>query len=615
MDDHGHGTHCSGIIGGRGNNGKGVAGVNWTAKIMALKFLDSFGSGWTSDAITCMEYALAIQAKRGYRMVWSNSWSGGGYTQSLYDTIALARDKGIIFVAAAGNDKADTDVSPSYPAAYDLPNIISVGASDRFDNCASFSAFYGTNYGLSSVDLFAPGVAILSSLPGNSYAEWSGTSMACPHVSGAIARVWTKLGSTYNWKQIKGIVLNGTENGETGAFANKCVTGGRLNLFNSIQAAIADDPAVFSVTPSRANTGDAITLLGVNFGATKTTLSFQGVNFKEADIVSWTDEKIVAKVSSVLPKGYGMVQVTTAAGISRGAAFGKLPAESMVGRTNVPRGWAAHAQVGNNTWLISGNTYWGQTGLVEKYNLSTNRSVIDSGWMIPTTVSNAGAAAIGSKIFVVGGYNKDTKEVYDLLQIFDTTVGTWTYGKKLPAKVMQLAVVAYNSKIYVFGGLDGYEGNVLKKAYVYDPAINAWSTLADMPTATAYAAGVKYGARIWVMGGFYGYHFGNELKTVQEYDPAANTWTAKPDLIKRRGGAAANVYGNKVFCLHGAGASSSKGNTDSEYYAVSAWINDIYGTDGVYTPGTGKYLNKIYSLGGYLDTLKFSNNVWRFTSP
>lgn len=617
MDDHGHGTHCAGIIGAKGNNGVGICGVAWSAKIMALKFLGEGGSGYTSDAVTCMEYALAEKTANGYtRMVWSNSWGGGAYSETFYDTINAARLAGVLFVAAAGNDGLDADVAPMYPGGYDLPNIISVGSSDRFDHMASNS-----NFGSFAVDLFAPGVEIWSTLPAAIYPEkygsWSGTSMACPEVSGACAVVWTKR-PTLNWKKIKALILNGTEDGKAApAFATKCVTEGRLNLQRSLASTRVDDPAIFSVTPNKGFTGATITIVGINFGATQgtSTLKFQNVAFGETSIVSWTGEKIVAKVPAGLPRGMGRLVVTTSLGTSRGAGFGNVSTEAYVGKTIIPRAWGPHAQVGtNNVWLFGGSTIWGLTGLVEKYTLSTNRAVVDSAWMMPTPVCNAGAAAAGTKVYVVGGYNPDTDTFYDTLQIFDTTTGTWTAGANLPKKIMQPAVVSDGTEVYVFGGMDE-SFTVLTDTYKYTPATNSWTSRAPLNTATAYATAVSNGAgKFWVMGGFSTMYLGSEQNVVQEYDPVGNAWANKPSMNKARAGAGGTNNGTKLFCLHGTGE-GTYGLTDGEWYDGSSWTNDIYGALMLYTPATGRYTNKIYSLTGYVDFTDYSNSVWRFISP
>ncbi len=182
MDQNGHGTHVAGTIGAKGNNAVGVVGVNWNVKIMALRFLDQNGSGSLSDAIEAINYMTEMKNKGVNIVVSNNSWGGIGFVQSLQNAIEASLNAGIIFVAAAGNSASDNDIAPSYPASYDLPGIVSVAAIDANQNLANFS-----NYGLLSVHLAAPGVNIYSTFPGNTYRSMSGTSMASPHVAGAIA--------------------------------------------------------------------------------------------------------------------------------------------------------------------------------------------------------------------------------------------------------------------------------------------------------------------------------------------------------------------------------------------------------------------------------------------
>src|SRR3954470_16254794 len=178
-DNNGHGTHVSGIIGAVGNNGKGVAGVCWKVKLMACKFLDSEGSGATSDAIDCINYARLHGAK-----VINASWGGGDYSSALQKAISTARSAGMIFVAAAGNELANNDVTPSYPANYALDNIITVAATTPAD---VLDPDY-SNYGATTVDLAAPGTSIYSTwnTSDSAYMTLSGTSMATPHVTGAV---------------------------------------------------------------------------------------------------------------------------------------------------------------------------------------------------------------------------------------------------------------------------------------------------------------------------------------------------------------------------------------------------------------------------------------------
>lgn len=611
MDDHGHGTHCAGTIGAKGNNGKGVAGVAWITKIMALKFLGSSGSGYTTDAIECINYAISIKKRdKLSKMILSNSWGGSEYTQALYDAIQAAQSNNILFVAAAGNNYQDSDIYPAYPATYNLPGIISVGASDSYDQKPSFS-----NWGAQSVDIFAPGYNVYSCKPGNSYQYMSGTSMATPHVAGASAIIWTKF-PTQSALGVKAIVLNGAEDGRATPapyFEAKCVTEGRLNLLNSVNSAIQNNPAIFSITPYRADTGQTITIEGVRFGGTRGTLKVGSVSFPSTSIVSWADGKIVAKVPANCPAGFGRLQVTTAGGVSRGAVFFKGSFEAQVGQTLIARGWGASAQIGNDLWLIGGGTYWGMTGTVERYNMSINRSVVDSGWSMPVLATNAGAAAIGNKIYVVGGLDWNTSQSLSNLQIFDTTTGKWTQGRKLPVALQQPAVAAYNGKIYAMGGGNGLSN--LNSCYEYNPSTNAWTTKANLPTATSYAGAVTTASgRILVIGGFATPYLRSELNVVQEYNPATNSWSTKPSLVNTRGGAGTTRNGSKIFAMHGSG-NGTYSQTSSEWTAGTAWTNDIEGP-ALYTPMSGSLPSgtktNVFTASGYnYSAYQYTNGIWK----
>ncbi|MFQ5592292.1 MAG: S8 family serine peptidase, partial [Phycisphaerae bacterium] len=244
LDDHGHGTHVSGTIGARGDNNQGVAGVNWNIRIMGLKFLKPDGrggaSGTTADVISAIEYAVAEGAH-----LTSNSWGGGPYSQGLKDAIDAAGAAGQLFVAAAGNSNSNNDIYPAYPASYDSPTILSVAATDRNDLRAYFPGWWGSNWGATTVDLAAPGVDILSTLPGSAYASWSGTSMACPHVSG-VAALLLGYYPSIRALDLKQIIMDSAD--PIASMAGMTVTGGRLNAFKAL--ALADPATWMTFSPT-----------------------------------------------------------------------------------------------------------------------------------------------------------------------------------------------------------------------------------------------------------------------------------------------------------------------------------------------------------------------------
>jgi subtilisin family serine protease len=221
-----HGTHVGGTIGAVGNNGIGVTGVCWSVKLMSTKFLQHFGTD--QDAIAGIDYVIRMKG-RGFKIRAINaSFGGGDYSISLQSAIASAGEAGILFVAASGNSGDDNDEHPQFPAGYDLPNVISVGALTRYNVAATFS-----NFGDTSVDLFAPGALIASTGPNGSYYYNSGTSMAAPHVTGAIALVASAAPSldAVGLKQVVYETVHAVSD-------LRCATGGRLDVNAAVRLAI-----------------------------------------------------------------------------------------------------------------------------------------------------------------------------------------------------------------------------------------------------------------------------------------------------------------------------------------------------------------------------------------
>ena len=236
-DDYGHGTHVAGTIGAAANNGIGIAGLNWHAKLMSVKFLDANGSGNISDAVLAFDQVTALKQQGVNVRLTNNSWGSGGFSQALKDAMARAEAAGILHVCAAGNSGQLADSSPMYPAAYDNRGIVSVLASDQNDAGASF-----TNYGLGSVDIAAPGVSTYSTVPTGScalcdksgYKLLSGTSMATPHVTGVLAGLFVQ-NPQLSAIEARDVVLDpGSYDALIDAKAKSTSTGGRLNFAKAL---------------------------------------------------------------------------------------------------------------------------------------------------------------------------------------------------------------------------------------------------------------------------------------------------------------------------------------------------------------------------------------------
>jgi subtilisin family serine protease len=240
-DDSGHGSHVAGIIGAEGNNLIGSVGVDWKVRLMPLKFLDKNGDGNTADAAAAIDYAVDQGAK-----VINASWGGPAFSHTLYAAISRAADHGVLFVAAAGNEGADSDTSPDYPAAFDLSNVISVAASDPEDQLLDFS-----NYGRRTVDLAAPGDLIYSTVPtkvnSSGYATYSGTSMAAPYVSGAAALYWSHAPAS-SYDQVRNALLQNVD--PLPSLSGKTVTGGRLDIAKALGSATSTPQAQPSAGPA-----------------------------------------------------------------------------------------------------------------------------------------------------------------------------------------------------------------------------------------------------------------------------------------------------------------------------------------------------------------------------
>ena len=251
MDDNGHGTHVAGTIGAAADNGSPHVGVAPEVSIMALKFLDADGAGKTSDEIKCIDFAIANGAH-----IINASYGGPANSQAQLEAMHRAKQSGILFVAAAGNEGLNNDEHPSFPASADLPNVIAVASFDRHGSLAAHS-----NRGFNSVDIAAPGVEIFSCWIGSDtdYKTISGTSMATPHVAGVAALVRARYPGI-RIPELRNLIL-GTVT-PVAAMNGQLATGGRINAGAAVNAS-ADGELETTISPppgSELLTGSALRL-------------------------------------------------------------------------------------------------------------------------------------------------------------------------------------------------------------------------------------------------------------------------------------------------------------------------------------------------------------------
>ena len=289
MDDNSHGTHVAGTIGAVGNNNTGVVGVNWNVKIMALKFLSASGSGSTSDAVEALNYAVAKGVK-----VSNNSWGGGGYSAAMFSALQAAQNAGHVFVAAAGNSNVNIDTSPSYPASYNLANVVAVVSTTSTDARSSFS-----NYGVNTTDIAAPGSSIYSTVPGGGYGTKSGTSMASPHVAGAIALYWDAVPGATATEVINRL----KSTGDTVSGLTTVVPGGKRLNVGALLANLNPPPDTISPVVTAAAWTGTTSLSSVRFTFSE---AISAASFTLADVAGFTGPN-----GAITPTAVTAVNATT----------------------------------------------------------------------------------------------------------------------------------------------------------------------------------------------------------------------------------------------------------------------------------------------------------------
>ena len=304
-DENGHGTHVSGIIGAVGNNGIGIAGVAWRVQLMPVKFLGRDGTGATSSAIAAIEYAIDMGA-----LILNNSWGGGPPSEALRLAIVASNNAGLLFVAAAGNGGLNNDIYDHYPSSFDVPNIIAVASSSRTDTRSEFS-----NFGATSVDLAAPGTQILSTIPGGQTTVLSGSSMAAPHVSGALALLKSRYPAMAP-SAMKTVVLASTD--RIPALEGLVATGGRLNVLRMMDGPDEVPPGPIASLAATSVSSDRLVMTWTATGddGTMGTATKYDLRFGTTPIDETNFDAATRLTSAPVPKAAGGLEQATIRGLA-----------------------------------------------------------------------------------------------------------------------------------------------------------------------------------------------------------------------------------------------------------------------------------------------------------
>lgn len=572
-----HATAVAGIIGAVGNNGIGTAGVAWKVQLMNLAGLDDIGTVINDvGVVRAIDYLIDTKQRLQLpRVVLNMSWGGTQYSPALDDALQAAQAAGILIVAAAGNGpEFNVDKQPNYPGNLPLDAMVTVGGYDHSaDKISSYSA-----YGCHNVDLAAPGSDSYSL--GNEFEHyWTsyGTSMASAYIAGAAALLWEE--HPYATAlDIKSALLHGSQ--ATPWLATFNQTGGRFRLDQAFAAGIAK-PAVWQVAPYTAAPGKVVTLHGQNFGQTPGKVKLKDLQTGtevQAEVRNWKAKEVEILLPYDLPYSDRAVIVSTASGDSNPSCL--LVSENAYSIGEMARGRhnAAYAQVGDDLWVFGGEVWaynsYGATYTtgVERFNVTSRTSTASNKVTMPKTLFGARAAAIGSKIYIVGGVTSVGYNLWNMensLLIFDTETQSWTEGAALPLALAQPGVATIDGKIYVFGGnIGNYPGNIASgQSYIYDPASDSWSQGADLPIPVI-DPGIDVNPEtgmVTLLGGFVVadiYADPSAVPNLQQFDPVNKSWSMGPSMQRPRYGMGVLRHDGNLIAVGGYGAPSQEKTWD-----------------------------------------------------
>lgn len=482
-----HGTHVAGTVGGVGGNGVGVAGVSWNVTMISTKFLGIDG-GYTTGAIKAIDYLTDLKTRHGVNVVASsNSWGGGGYSSALHSAIIRGAKAGILFVGAAGNNASNNDVSANYPSNYSTLQGTSTTTAASYEAVIAVAALTSTgglasysNYGATTVDIAAPGSGINSTLPGNTYGSYSGTSMATPHVTGTVA-LYAAAYPSATAAQMRQAIL-GTAR-PTASVSGLTATGGRLDVAAALNVA---PPVGISITGGSIVEGNAgITQLAFTVSLSVAAAESVTVNFATGGGTATAGSDYVAQSSS-LTFAPGETSKTILVDVIGDTTF---ESNETFGVTLSGASANARVQTASATGTITNDDVQ-PPPVTPTLAIASVSALENTGWLrFTVTLSQA----LTSKVTVRFATANDTA-VAGRTGDYTATSGTLTFNPGETSKVVSVAVrndsVAEADERF-FVDLSRASGATISTARGIGTIVNddvAPATVSRLPLAAAFAA-------------------------------------------------------------------------------------------------------------------------------
>ncbi|MCG1025143.1 kelch repeat-containing protein [Dehalobacter sp.] len=577
--DDWHGTHIAGIIAAEMGNKLGIAGVSPKVKIMPLQVFKN-GTAYTSDIINAINYA-----KQNGAQIVNCSWGSPSDNMALQEAMASS---GLLFICAAGNSGQNIDSNPVYPAVFNLDNIITVASVNKAGNLSSFS-----NYGLTSVDVAAPGEDITSTLPGNNYGQSGGTSQAAAFVTGEAALILSKYPNTMV-SEIKDRIINSCA--KLSSLTGKTISEGIIDCTAALTDPVINSNTIIQVQPaptgssgsgSGSSDNEGYDLYSVdewnvrgNLATTRECFGTAAINNKIYCIGGYTND------------------ITNSVEI-----YDPIPGNSTAAANmSTPRMWFSAAAVGSKIYVFGGmTTGWSVLNTVEVYDIQTNTWT--NGPNMPAARFYSSAAVVNGIIYVIGGRD-DSYTTVNTVYSFDPISNTWSTKVSMPTARFALNAASCNGKIYAIGGYNSSYKNTVEE---YEPVSNTWTTKASMPIAIFGFGSAVLSGKIYVLGGTNG----DSLKSTYEYNPNYNLWGQRTDLTTARFDFGTEAVNGKIYALGGQNSTGVLISVEEYGLPASNWKVIKNMPSARSELGTASVNGKIYAIGGYNGT-SYLNTVEQY---